>query len=104
MDFYDQIRLRQHALKEEQKEGDPPKITFKVYQDSTAIVKFAKPIPYDDDIAELINENRYGRHRIIDLHLYSEYQEEIDENLEDWQVKSMTDTRIELKIKYKDPK
>ena len=55
-------------------------------------------------MALLVNETRYARNRIIDLHLYSEYQEEIDENLEDWHVKNVTDTRIEIQLKYKDPK
>ena len=54
-------------------------------------------------MTDLINETRYGRHRIIDLHLYSEYQEEIDENLEDWQVTNMTATRIDIQLNYKDP-
>ena len=60
------------------------------------MLKLSKPVDYDDDLSELFNKTRKDRCRIIDLHLYSEYAEEIDQNLIDWQVSDMSPTRIDL--------
>ena len=35
--------------------------------------------------------------------MYSEYTEEVDANLKDWKVKSMSDTEIEISVEFKDP-
>ena len=50
-----------------------------------------------------INLKRHKRDKIIDVHFYSEYAEDVDDNLEDWEVKSMTSTEIEIDLKFKDP-
>ena len=50
-----------------------------------------------------INLSRRRNNKIIDIHLYSEYAEEVDDNLEDWEVYDMTSTEIEIDLTFKDP-
>ena len=52
----------------------------------------------------LINDVRKGQYRILDVHLYSDYQDEIDENLVDWEVTDMSATTIEILLSYKNPR
>ena len=50
-----------------------------------------------------INLKRHKRDKIIDVHFYSEYAEDVDDNLEDWEVYDMTSTEIEIDLTFKDP-
>ena len=85
-----------------------------VYEDYTAVLEFDKPTQFDDSMMDLINDTRYGSRRNLDsrtdddfriLHvqLYSEIKDEIDDNLQDWEVASMTDTRITIDLTYREP-
>ena len=59
-------------------------------------MKLSTPVDYDDELADLINKTRKNRNRMIDLRLYSEYADKIDQNLIDWQVSEISPTRIDL--------
>ena len=59
---------------------------------------------YADEMPLLINKTRKGKNRIIDVHLYSDDQEQIDANLADWEVADMSATTVEILIKYKNPR
>ena len=62
-----------------------------VFEDYTAILKFDKPTQYADNMIDLINDSRPGKRRILDsnhgdsrildVQLYSEIKDEIDDNL-----------------------
>ena len=60
------------------------------------MLKLNKPVDYNNDLSDLINKTRKDRFRIIDLHLFSENAEEIDQNLIDWQVSDISSTRIDI--------
>ena len=78
-------------------------MTPTVSKDSKTSIQFSEPAEYDEDLVDLINDVRYMKYRIIDLHLHSQYTEEVDANLKDWKVESMTDTEIEISVEFKDP-
>ena len=52
---------------------------------------------------DLINEMRHERDKILGVNFYSEYADGVDGNLEDWEVKNMTSTEIEIDLTFKDP-
>ena len=58
---------------------------------------------YSANMIDLINNSRYTKSKLISMHLESEGAEEIDENLENWEVTSITPTVIEFSLTYKDP-
>ena len=61
------------------------------------------PIKYADNMLDLINETRGSEKFILDVHLFSDYDDWIDENLIDWNVISVTPTRIRIKLEFKEP-
>ena len=99
INFFDLSRKRKQELEEraEKEEKDSlPNLSLEVFQDHTAVVKLSTPVDYDDELADLINKTRKNRNRMIDLRLYSEFAEKIDQNLIDWQVSEISPTRIDL--------
>ena len=40
--------------------------------------------------------------RLIDVHLVSDFYDDIDENLKEWQVSNMTATNIEILLEFRD--
>ena len=55
-------------------------------------------------MARMLSETHQNRNKIIDLHQYSEYEDYVDQNLEDWDVTDISATQIDIKLKFKDPK
>ena len=68
-------------MKEAEEEDTPPTAFLLVFKNHTAMVKFSEPLQYADNMALRINETRHDSNpnKLLDVHLYSEYEEYIDE-------------------------
>ena len=51
----------------------------------------------------MINETKDTQNFILDVHVYSDYDDFIDENLIDWEALSVTSTQIRIKLQFKNP-
>ena len=58
---------------------------------------------FSSNMKEFINNNRYNKDRIIDVHMFSSHTGLMDENLKDWSVSNISPTLIMIDLIFKDP-